>query len=202
MTTVKTETALDRFVNETRARFAREPDPEKRWTTLGPALAKLLEDPAVVAASKVWPECRVVDNRVDNLLFYEDPDYKFVINGLVLNDTGGGGATRIHDHAHVYTLYGLLDGQQRIERYERLDDRSKADYAEIRKTSDSLCGAGEIDLVRPFEIHAEDTLGKRSVAVIVRSELSGGFMQGRYNVETHHYWEGFGPRQTRLPFYG
>jgi hypothetical protein len=202
MTTVKTETALDRFVNETRALFAREPDPEKRWTALGPALAKLLEDPAVIAASKAWPECRVVDNRVDNLLFYEDPDYKFVINGLVLNDTGSGGATRIHDHAHVYTLYGLLDGQQRIERYERLDDRSKADYAEIRKTSDSQCGPGEIDLVRPFEIHAEDTMGKRSVALIVRSELSGGFMQGRYNVETHDYWQGLGPRQTRLPFYG
>ncbi len=196
-----TETAFDRFVSETRELFGREADPERRWTSLGPSLAKLLADPAVVAASKTWPACRVVDNRVDNLLFYEDPDFKFVINGLVLNDVDNGGASRVHDHAHIYTLYGLLDGRQRIERYERIDDRSKPDYAEIRRTSDSECGPGEIDLVRPFEIHSEDTLGARSVALIVRSELSGGFMQGRYNLETKHYWEGLGPRQTRRPFY-
>ena len=63
------------------------------------------------------------------------------------------------------------------------------------------CGPGGIDLVRPFEIHSEDTLGERAVAVIVRSELSGGFMQGRYQPETNGYWQGLGPRQTRLPFY-
>jgi hypothetical protein len=196
-----TETALDRFVGEARERFTREADPERRWTSLGPSLAKLLAEPAVVEASKTWPVCRVVDNRIENLLFYEDPDFKFVINGLVLDVADNGGATRIHDHAHIYTLYGLLDGRQRIERYERIDDRSKPDYAEIRRTSDSECGPGEVDLVRPFEIHSEDTLGARSVAVIVRSERSGGFMQGRYNVETKHYWEGFGPRQTQLPFF-
>jgi len=200
MTTVKHETALDRFVTRARALFAREPDPEKRWTSLDPILAELLADPAVIAASKKWPDCRIVDKRIENLLFYEDPDYKFVINGLVLNDDAAG-AGRIHDHGHIYTLYGLLDGHQRIERYERLDDGSKADYARIRKTSDSACGPGEIDLVRPFEIHAEDTLGERAVAVIIRSERSGGFMQGRYKPDTNGYWQGLGPRQTVRPFF-
>jgi predicted metal-dependent enzyme (double-stranded beta helix superfamily) len=195
------ETALDRFVNEARTLFAGQPDAEKRWTSLGPVLAKLLADPAVIAASKTWPDCGIVEGRIENLLFYEDPDYKFVINGLILGAGDLSGATRIHDHGHIYTLYGLLDGQQRIERYERLDDRSKVDYAEIRRTSDSQCDPGEIDLVRPFEIHSEDTMGKRSVAVIIRSERSGGFMQGRYNVESGHYWEGLGPRQTPLAFY-
>ena len=194
-------TAFDRFVSETRALFARETDPEKRWTALGPSLAALLADPQVVEASRAWPECHVVEGRVDNLLFYEDPDYKFVINGLVFGEADNGAAARIHDHAHIYTLYGLLGGRQRIQRFERLDDRSRADYAEIRKTSETDCGPGGIDLVRPFEIHSEDTLGERAVAVIVRSELSGGFMQGRYKPETNGYWQGLGPRQTRLPFY-
>lgn len=194
-------TALDRFVSETRALFGREADLEKRWTALDPSLAALLADPKVVEASKVWPECHVVEGRVDNLLFYEDPDYKFVINGLVFGEADNGAASRIHDHAHIYTLYGLLGGHQRIQRYERLDDRTRPDYAEIRKTSETECGPGGIDLVRPFEIHSEDTLGERAVAVIVRSELSGGFMQGRYKPDTNGYWQGLGPRQTRLPFF-
>lgn len=194
-------TAFDAFVAETRALFGRESDVEKRWTSLDPILAKLLADPRVKEAAQSWPACHVVDNRVDNLLFYEDPDYKFVINGLVFGEGDNGAASRIHDHAHIYTLYGLLGGHQRIQRYERLDDGTKPDYAEIRKIAESECGPGEIDLVRPFEIHSEDTMGERSVAVIVRSELSGGFMQGRYKPDTNGYWQGFGPRQTRLPFF-
>lgn len=200
-TSTKTETALDRFITKTRALFARESDPEKRWTQLSPILAELLADPDVIAASKRWPDCHVVDNRAENLLFYEDPDHKFVINGLVVNQRGYSTASRIHDHAHIYTLYGLLDGHQRIERYERLDDGSKKDYAEIRKLRDSECGPGEIDLVRPFEIHAEDQIGERAVAIIIRSEKSGGFLQGRYLPESNGYWQGYGPRQTPLAFY-
>jgi hypothetical protein len=196
------ETALDRFVSKTRALFAHETDLEKRWTSLDPILSELLRDPAVVEASKAWPECHVVDNRVDNLLFYEDPDYKFVVNGLIFGESDNGAAARVHDHGHIYTLYGLLAGHQRIQRYERLDDRSKSDLAEIRKTSDSACGPGEIDLVRPFEIHSEDTMGERAVALIIRSELSGGFMQGRYKPDSNGYWQGLGPRQTRLPMFG
>jgi hypothetical protein len=109
--------ALDAFVAETRALFARESDVEKRWTSLDPILAKLLADPHVQDAGRSWPECRV------------------------------------------------------------------------------------IDLVRPYEIHSEDTMGERAVAVIIRSELSGGFMQGRYKPDTNGYWQGLGPRQTRLPFF-
>jgi hypothetical protein len=199
--TAKSETALDRFIAGTRALFAAERDSERRWTQLGAVLAPLLADADVIAASKSWPACHVIDNRVDNLLFYEDPDFGFVINGLVFAEGDNGAGARVHDHGHVYTLYGLLDGRQQIQRYERLDDGSRAEFAEIRKTSDSLCGPGEIDLVRPFEVHSEDTHGERAVAVIVRSELTGGFMQGRYQPESNRYWQGLGPRQTRLPFY-
>ena len=103
---------------------------------------------------------------------------------------------RIHDHAHIYTLYGVLDGHERIERYERTDDRSRPDYAKIHKTTDQHVGPGEIDLVRPYEIHAEFTVGERTVAVIIRSEKAGGFNQGRYDLETGAYFESLGPRQT------
>ena len=132
------------------------------------------------------------------MLFYEDPQFKFAVNGLVVNAPAMRRGNRIHDHAHIYTLYGVLDGRQRIERYERLDDRSKPDYAEIRATTKSVCGPGEIDLVRPYEIHTETSIGERAVAIIIRSEKSGSFNQGRYLPETNRYYESLGPRQTPI----
>ncbi len=59
-----------------------------------------------------------------------------------------------------------------------------------------LCGPGEIDLVKPYEIHTELTVGERTVAVIIRSQKGGDFNQGRYNPETNEYYESLGPRQT------
>jgi len=188
--------ALERFISKTRALFAREPDLEKRWKALSPVLAELLADPEVMAASKSWPDCVPAEGRAENLLFYEDPDYGFAINGLTKGRARQGGRTRIHDHAHIYTLYGVLDGHERIERYERLDDRSKPGYAKIRKTTDQLVAPGEIDLVKPYEIHTEVTVGERTVAVIIRSQKGGDFNQGRYVPEKDEYYESLGPRQT------
>src|SRR5713226_4951859 len=141
------QNALERFIGKTRELFAKEADLEKRWQALSPILAELLADPEVREASKSWPDCVPADGRAENLLFYEDPDYGFAINGLTKGDARQGGRTRIHDHAHIYTLYGVLDGRERIERYERIDDRSRPNYAVIKKSADVLVGPGEIDLV-------------------------------------------------------
>ena len=200
-TPVKTENALDVFVATTRELFAKEPDIERRWELLAPVLAKLLADPDVIAASKSWPECVPRDGRAENLIFYEDPDFGFAVNGLTKDEgriAWERAQTRVHlhDHAHIYTLYGVLDGHERIERAIRIDDGSRPDYAEIHRTGESYVSPGEIDLVRPYEIHREVSAGERAVAIIIRSQKSGGFMQGRYDPETNRYWEGLGPRQT------
>ena len=199
---IQTQNALDRFVSKTRDLFGREPDAEKRWTAMTPILAELLEDPDVMAASKKWPACVPRDGRAENLIFYVDPDYGFAVNGLVVEaggrgyDERGRGKGRIHDHAHIYTLYGVLDGKQMIQRYDRLDDRSKPGYAEIRESSDLLVQPGVIDLVRPYEVHSESNVGERTVAVIIRSQQGGSFNQGRYIPEKNEYYESLGPRQT------
>jgi predicted metal-dependent enzyme (double-stranded beta helix superfamily) len=192
----KNQNALERFISKTRKLFVNEPDLEKRWKALSPILAELIADPEVIEASKHWPDCVPRDGRAENLIFYEDPEYKFAINGLTKGEARQGGRTRIHDHAHIYTLYGVLDGRENVERYERTDDRSKPNYAKIKKTTDTPVGPGMIDLVRPYEIHAEVTVGERTVAVIIRSEKGGTFNQGRYNLETSEYFESLGPRQT------
>ena len=152
--------------------------------------------PEVREAAQDWPDCVPANGRAENLLFYEDPDYGFAINGLTKGEARQGAPARIHDHAHIYTLYGVLDGHERIERYDRLDDRSRPGYAEIKRAADVFVGPGEIDLVKPYEIHPEMTVGERTVAVIIRSQKGGEFNQGRYNPETNDYFESLGPRQT------
>jgi len=187
-------TAVQKFIASARQLCAEEKDPVKRWRNMAPLLQDLLADPAVREQSKNWPTCSQSD-RAQNLLFYEDPDYKFVINGLIKAPKS---RTQIHDHAHNWTLYGVLDGTETIERYERVDDRSKPDYAEIRKTVDVKVGAGKIDLVPPYEIHAEESGEERTVAIIIRAEKAGGFLQGRYDPTTNKCWQGYGPEQ--IPF--
>lgn len=183
--------AVQKFIASARKLHAEEKDAAKRWEKMTPLLRELLADPSVREQSKSWPTCSQTD-RAQNLLFYEDPDYKFVINGLIKAPKS---RTQIHDHAHNWTLYGVLDGNETIERYERLDDRSKPDHAEIRKTVNVNVGPGRIDLVPPFEIHAEESGEERTVAIIVRAEKAGGFLQGRYDPATKKYWQGYGPEQ-------
>jgi len=189
------QSAVQKFIADARALFAVESDPAKRWERMSPLLQELLADALIRAQSKSWPDCSQGSERAENLLFYEDPDYKFVINGLIKAPHT---RTQIHDHAHNWTLYGVLDGTESIERYERVDDRSKPDCAEIRKTVNVKVGAGKIDLVPPYEIHAEESGDERTVAIIVRAEKAGGFLQGRYDPVTNKYWQGYGPKQ--LPF--
>jgi predicted metal-dependent enzyme (double-stranded beta helix superfamily) len=187
-----TQTAIQKFIAGARRLHAEETDAAKRWEKMTPLLQELIADPAVKEQSKGWPDCSQGSERAENLLFYEDPDYKFVINGLIKAPHT---RTQIHDHAHNWTLYGVLDGKETIERYERVDDRSKPDYAEIRKAVNVEVASGKIDLVPPYEIHAEESGDERTVAIIVRAEKAGGFLQGRYDPATNRYWQGYGPKQ-------
>ena len=168
--------AVQKFIDSARKLHAEEKDAAKRWEKMTPLLQELIADPAVKEQSKSWPACRQSD-RAQNLLFYEDPDYKFVINGLIKDP---GSRTQIHES---------------IERYERIDDRSRPDYADIRQTENVKVGPGKVDLVAPYQIHAEESGEERTVAIIVRAEKAGGFLQGRYDPATKKYWQGYGPEQ-------
>jgi predicted metal-dependent enzyme (double-stranded beta helix superfamily) len=189
------ETAVQKFISSARQLHAEEKDSAKRWEKMTPLLRELLADPSLKEQAKKWPACSQGGDRAENLLFYEDPDYRFVINGLIKSPNT---RTQIHDHAHNWTLYGVLDGTETIERYERIDDRSRPDYAEIRQTVKLKVGPGKIDLVPPYQIHAEESSDERTVAIIVRAEKAGSFLQGRYDAKTNKYWQGYGPQQIRF----
>ena len=197
------QNAQQRFIGKMRELFAREPDLEKRWAAVPPILAELLADPAVREASQQWPVPNSVpaaegERRGGNLLFYEDPDYGFVINGQIHAEGRQQGEPKsAHDHGKIYTAYGLLDGHERIVQFERIDDRSRPDHAEVKKTADYLAGPGDIHLAGPSDIHVEMYAGERTAAVIIRSARDGipSNLHGRYDLETNSYHESIGPRQ-------
>lgn len=182
--------AFEKFIQDLREIWAEHPDDETRMKKAHQLMeAELLPDPALREHCKSWPS---TEGR-KNLLFYTDPDYGFVINGVVRVP---GRTGSVHDHADAWVLYGLLDGRETLERFERIDDRSKEDYAEVRLTSASEGRAGKADLVPPYDIHAEQGSDIRSVAVILRSRvLVGQVLQGRYDRETNEYYTGSGPEQ-------
>ena len=194
--------ALERFVSKTRDLFASEPNLDKRWSALRPILAELLADPEVREASKQWPVPGSVASsegrRGGNLLFYEDPDYGFVVNGQIHEEGRRQSEPKhAHDHGRIYTAYGLLEGHERIVLFERIDDKSKPEYAEVKKTADYIAAPGDIHLARPNDIHVEVNIGERTAAVIIRSKKDGipSNLHGRYDLETHEYHESIGPRQ-------
>ncbi len=181
---------FEQFIQSARAFCAANPDAEARMKKIKILLEALVNDPTLREHSKTWPSTE----GHKNLLLYEDPDYGFVVNAVVRTPGREG---RVHDHAHAWTAYGVLDGMERLERYRRIDDGKKADYALIQLDSISEGNAGKVDLVQPYAIHSEKGGPARSVAVIVRSErLVGKVLQGRYDAKTDKYHESEGPTQV------
>ena len=182
--------AFEKFIQDLRGIWAEYPDDETRMKKAHALMERdLLPDPELCEHSKSWPS---TEGR-KNLLFYTDPDYGFIINGVVRVP---GRTGSVHDHADAWVLYGLLEGRETLERFDRVDDRSRGDYAEVRLTSANQGRAGKADLVPPYDIHAEQGSDARSVAVILRSRvLVGKVLQGRYDRETNRYSEGPGPEQ-------
>ena len=184
--------AFEKFIQDVRVAWAELPDTEQRMKRVKVLLEELVKDSTIKAHSKNWPSTE----GHKNLLLYEDPDYQFVVNAVVRTPGRDG---RIHDHAHAWTAYGVLDGTERLERYRRIDEGKKAGFALIELESLADGYPGKVDLVPPFAIHSEKGGPTRSVAVIVRSErLVGRTLQGRYNAKTDAYDQSQGP--TQVPF--
>lgn len=192
MTMQKRLPVFEKFIQDMRAAWGKLPDLEARMKKTAELLQGLVQDLTLRAHSKNWPSTE----GHKNLLLYEDPDYGFVINAVVRTPGRDG---RIHDHAHAWTAYGVLDGTERLERYRRLDDGKKEGYARIQLESLTEGFPGKVDLVPPYAIHSEKGGPERSVAVIVRSErLVGRTLQGRYDAKTDQYGQGQGPTQVPL----
>jgi predicted metal-dependent enzyme (double-stranded beta helix superfamily) len=193
MSNVQRLPELAAFIDELRKIWAANAENKDRMQKAKPVLERLVMEPMLKAHSANWPSTE----GHKNLLLYVDPDYDFVINAVV-RVPGRKGS--VHDHADAWVLYGLLDGTESLERYDRVDDGTKPDYAEIKLSSVTTGSQGKVDLVPPRNIHAEQGGPTRSVAIIVRSQKlgQGTVLQGRYDPKTNARTEGYGP--TQVPY--
>lgn len=166
--------AVEDFVAKMRSVCETTPGDE-RWERCRELLADLLKDPELLKHAQEWPVGGFDGKKVDNLLFYEDPDHGFVINGLIKNP---GGRAMIHDHGKAWTIYGVLAGEERVVRYREI--RKPDGRPGFEEEHAVQCQPGDVDVVPPWEIHSEYAGDKKSIAVIVRSQRSGTFEQYRY----------------------
>ena len=105
---------FEKFIADVRMAWSELPDTERRMKRVKVLLERLVNDPTMKEHYRSWPSTE----GHKNLLLYEDPDYQFVVNAVVRTPGHDG---RIHDHAHAWTAYGVLDGTERLERYRRID---------------------------------------------------------------------------------
>ena len=184
---------LDKFISELRAIWAAESENGRRMERAKLVLESFVMEPSLKAHSADWPSTE----GHKNLLLYVDREHDFVINAVVRMP---GRTGSVHDHADAWVLYGMLDGTESLERYDRLDDGSRAGYAEIKLASVTTGSQGKVDLVSPHAIHAEQGGPTRSVAIIVRSQKlgQGTVLQGRYEPKSNTRTEGYGP--TQVPY--
>ena len=182
---------LSRIVNPTRDLYAQHRGEAERWSRIGDVLEAALADPNLQTAAHSWPKSHDRENnRYTNLLLYEDPDFGFVVNGLVKDETG---RTPVHDHGHAWVAYGLLEGNETVLRYREPASDGAATGLELEEQI-SL-SAGEVDLVPPWTFHAEQAETERTVAVMVRSTRVGKFAHRRLNPVTGKIYDHPGPHQ-------
>jgi len=179
------------FLEELKVIWGKLPDDGQRMEVARESLRALIGQDDLLEHSRNWP-----DTVGQNLLLYEDERFGFVVNAVVRPAGYKGG---VHDHAQAWVLYGVLDGEETLERFRRLDNGDKPGYAEVELVSATRGARGSVDIVPPYDIHAEQGGQRRSVAMIVRSQrLVGKVLQNGYKPEEKSVVQRSGPQQ--VPF--
>lgn len=73
-------------------------------------------------------------------LLHEEPDHALAV--LSVSWLPGRG-TPPHDHG-TWAVVAAVDGPEKNEFFERIDDRSRRGYAELRKIGEKVCAPGEV----------------------------------------------------------
>ncbi len=193
MTAQRTLPIFQRFIDDLRTIWATEPDMGRRMEKARPLLERLVKDPSIHERSKGWPS---TEGR-KNLLLHVDEEHGFAINAVVRIP---GRTGSVHDHANAWVLYGVVDGTESLERWHRVDDGRELGRAKLEMTSVTTGSQGKVDLVPPYDIHAEQGGPTRSAAIIVRSMRlgEGTVLQKQYDTTTGVITEQYGP--TQIPF--
>lgn len=195
--------AVETLIKDVRALCAAPISAEDRWSAAAACMRTLLADPALREHARTWPTSPALlglQGKHANLLFYEDPDHGFVLNGLIKPASA---RTTIHDHGHSFTVYGVITGAEKVVRYAvrdavPLDGAAESGLlarARVELTEEHDVGPGHIDYILPWAVHAEVNGAASTAAMILRSQRSGTFVQNIFDAASGAVEQYHGPRQ-------
>jgi predicted metal-dependent enzyme (double-stranded beta helix superfamily) len=144
---------LEQYVRDLRQIAAQETDPEKITERVAPLARKFALDPGWMR-----PEYRQCDAEqgFGVHLLHEEPNHDLAVFVLSWLPDRGTGA---HNHKTWAVVVGM-QGEEQETNYERLDDGSKAGFAEVRPAGVRVMTAGEVACCYPEHIHRVHNVGK------------------------------------------
>jgi predicted metal-dependent enzyme (double-stranded beta helix superfamily) len=165
---IKPGSSLDRFVRDVRESVEQSSTMPELLRRVSSQMRQALKDPKLLDA-------------VEMGIVYRDADYLFQINA---QEHDPGYHTPVHDHGECWAVYGVYEGTMRMTRYERLDDGSDGDYAELRGTGDFDVAAGSADVIAPWGVHeVENRTDTPTRSFVIRSRALNEVWRNRFDMK-------------------
>ena len=151
---------LKSFIGELKGLLAKKDDGARTVNQVKSRLIELLETPRWLPRP-----CRVAETHsYARHLLYQDPKTGFVIVAMVW---GAGQRTAIHDHAGVWCVEGVYEGNIQVTRFNpigRMGKTVRFEQGEAIRAGVGACGA----LIPPVEYHRiANESGEKAISVHV-----------------------------------
>jgi predicted metal-dependent enzyme (double-stranded beta helix superfamily)/predicted enzyme related to lactoylglutathione lyase len=177
------------FIAEVEQMVATSEDRRDTIARLQPSFAALLADHTWLHADFRHP----VAGKFVQYAIYRAEDASLSVMAMVVPP---GVATPIHDH-RAWGLVGVYQGRQRERVYRRLDDGSRAGFADLEQVAENLLSPGDITTLLPPEgdIHMIETISDEpSISIHVLGNDIGCEQRHRYDVAhkaVHRFKSGY-----------
>lgn len=174
---------LDDFVQEMEELLQGQPDQEKLFDQGSDYLAHLVNNPDAIPERFRQPVG--VGRRANHgsWLLHHNPDSGLLVTSVVW---GPGDHAAPHDH-RTWGMIGVMDNLLTETRFRRVDDRQRADWAQLEQDRAATVKPGEVSLLIPEvdEIHQMDNHTDRpTVEIHVYGQDLRGLERVRYDLET------------------
>jgi predicted metal-dependent enzyme (double-stranded beta helix superfamily) len=174
--------SLDEFIHDMDALLDTGAEQEKIFTEGAAWLERLIQNPECIPPEYRIPVGKGPRPNHGSYVLHRSP------NGLLVTAVvwGPGDHTGPHDH-HTWGMIGVMNNTLQETRFRRVDDGSRADYAQIEKDRVSFFKPGEVSLLIPGvdEIHQMDNPSDRpTVEIHVYGKDLAGLQRCRFNAET------------------
>jgi predicted metal-dependent enzyme (double-stranded beta helix superfamily)/predicted enzyme related to lactoylglutathione lyase len=180
---------LKAFIAEVEQVVASSEDRRETIARLTPSFGALLADPTWLHADFRQP----VAGKFVQYAIYRAEDGSLSVMAMVVPPSI---ATPVHDH-RAWGLVGVYQGRQREKVYRRLDDGSRADFADLLQVAENILTPGDITTLVPPEgdIHMIETISaEASISIHLLGNDIGCEHRHRYDVEhkaVHQFKSGY-----------